>query len=129
MLPVFLSTVLLIGGFCGSILTGGAAEERGRRGEGAQGKGDHGGRGRLPRLRRPAAQEPHRHGSQGQNWGRGFSLSDGLHCVVRFLLLLCSAIPSGLLAVDVVPNLVALGIKLRRLQMCIRNAGLVVLRY
>ena len=59
----------------------------------------------------------------------GFSLSDGLHCVVRFLLLLCSAIPSGLLAVDVVPNLVALGIKLRRLQMCIRNAGLVVLRY
>jgi hypothetical protein len=69
-LPVFPWTVLVIGGFC--CLTGGVAEERGRRGEGAQGKGDHRGRGRLPRLRRPAAQEPHRHGSQGQNWGRGF---------------------------------------------------------
>lgn len=60
----------------------GVAEERERGGGGAQGQGYHRGWCRLPRLRRTAAQEPHRDGRQGQ------SLSDGLHDIVRSLLLL-----------------------------------------
>lgn len=43
----------------------GLAEERGRGGGRAHGEGDRRRRGRLPRLRRGAAQEPHRHGRQG----------------------------------------------------------------
>ncbi len=46
-----------------------AAEERRRGGRGPQGEGDHRRRGGLPCLHPGAAQEPHRHGGQGENWG------------------------------------------------------------
>ena len=66
-------TVLLISDWDFSWVRGSFAEERGRGGGGAQGQGDRRGRGRLPRLRRTAAHEPHRHGRQGQSeLGEGF---------------------------------------------------------
>jgi hypothetical protein len=58
-----------------------AAEKRRRGGGGAQGQRDHCGRGRLPRLRRPTAQAPHRHGRQGENWVFFFQAGYIVRCV------------------------------------------------
>jgi hypothetical protein len=62
---------------------GPAAEKRRRGGGGAQGQGDHCGRGRLPRLGRSTAQAPHRHVRQGENWVLFFS--GWLRCQMRIL--------------------------------------------